>query len=150
MSLPCDLLIYDPGQKNWDSRESWRIKKEKIIKIIKISTQKEHCSICSITSAGQKSRSVAVRWVLIVRDRARYRTIEQRPIDMMMLGCLNFFGQGKYLCTNTCTGLLRKSMTLSSTPLSSDNKRFCKRWRRPQILQFCGDSWHIKREPRPN
>ena len=49
----------------------------------------------SITSAGRKSCSVAVRWAPIVRDRARYHTIEQRPIDIMILGRLIFFfGQG--------------------------------------------------------
>ena len=42
--------------------------------------------MCSITNARQKSRSVAVRWVLIVRDRAWYHTIEQRLIDVMILG----------------------------------------------------------------
>ena len=42
-------------------------------------------------SAGQKSCSVAVHWALIVRDRARYHTIEQRLIDIMILGCLSFF-----------------------------------------------------------
>ena len=41
-----------------------------------------------------KSRSVAVHWALIIRGRARYQTIEQRPIDAMILGCLTFFGQG--------------------------------------------------------
>ena len=45
-------------------------------------------------SAGQKSRSVAVHWAPIIRDRAQYHAIEQRPIDIMILGCLNFFAQG--------------------------------------------------------
>ena len=30
------------------------------------------------------------------------------------------------------------------------NRRFRKRWRRPQILQFCGDDRRIRQEPRPN
>ena len=30
------------------------------------------------------------------------------------------------------------------------HRRFRKRWRRPQILQFCGDDRRIRQEPRPN
>ena len=30
------------------------------------------------------------------------------------------------------------------------NRWFCKRWWRPQILQFCGAFWPIRRESRPN
>ena len=54
--------------------------------------------MCSITSAGQKSLSVAVRWALIVRDQARYHTIEQRPVDVMILGCLNFLDRVVVVC----------------------------------------------------
>ena len=31
-----------------------------------------------------------------------------------------------------------------------NNRQFRKRWRRPQILQFCGDYWRIRRGSRPN
>ena len=57
----------------------------------RIMTKRERCSMRSITSAGRKSCLVAVRWAPIVRDRARYHTIEQRPIDIMILGRLIFF-----------------------------------------------------------
>ena len=32
----------------------------------------------------------------------------------------------------------------------SGHRRFCKRWRRPQILLFCGDYWRIRQEAWPN
>ena len=57
----------------------------------RIMMKKERFSMRSIMSAGQKPCSVALRWALIVRDRARYHTIEQRLIDIMILGCLSFF-----------------------------------------------------------
>ena len=35
----------------------------------------------------------AAIWALIVRDRAQYHTIEQRPVDVMILDCVDVFGQ---------------------------------------------------------
>ena len=47
----------------------------------------------------------------------------------------------------------RITKTLDSwwnTRFDQRNRRFRKRWRRPQILQFCGDDRRIRQEPRPN
>ena len=40
-----------------------------------------------------------------------------------------------------------KEVRVSCLP---SNRQFRKRWRQPQILQFCGDYWRISRESRPN
>ena len=78
-----------------NSLEGFRTKRLVCILKNQPSLSRKISSMCSITSAGQKSRSVAVHWVLIVRGSVWYHMIEQRPINVMILGCLSFFGQGK-------------------------------------------------------
>ena len=70
----------------------------------------------------EKMCSVAVHWVLIIHDRARYLTIEQRPIDIMILGCLNFFWPG-----STCKcNLLSPEITLYKVRHRANRQaRFC-------------------------
>ena len=54
---------------------------------------KEHCSMCSVTSPWAK---IAFKGSALGtnRDRVQYHTIEYRLIDVMVVGSLNFFGQG--------------------------------------------------------
>ena len=52
-----------------------------------------------------------------------------------------------------CFFFLTSAMESLTAPVSlsyPSNRRFRKRWRRPQILQFCGDDRRIRQGPRPN
>ena len=85
-------LVLLPGQNNWDSRDSWH---------------RKNTVWCARSQTQGKNR---VQWLyvgcFIVRDLARYHTIEQRLIDVMILGR---FGQGSRSLnrqTVMCVGVL--------------------------------------------
>ena len=58
---------------------------------------------------------MAVRWALIVCDRARYHTIEQHPIDVMILDCFNFLA--RVVLLETLKALVKKISKMSSASL---------------------------------
>ena len=61
--------------------------------------------------------------------------------------CYNIFGSLTRTCSQTPVSLVTLVQSWWPGTLLScwhDNRRFRKRWRRLQILQFCGDDWLIR------